>query len=76
MISVVAFVADSGSGSEPIDEFLRMGNIVFLPRTADQPDRIAQGVSSSMDFGAQTSAGAAKALGMRPPFFRRAPAAC
>jgi hypothetical protein len=29
-----------------------------------------------VDFGAQTAAGAAKALGVRPPFSRRAPAAC
>jgi hypothetical protein len=29
-----------------------------------------------MDFGAQSSPGTTKALGMRPPFFLRAPAAC
>jgi hypothetical protein len=53
-----------------------MSDIVFLSGTADQPDRIAQGVSSGMDFGTQTTSGAAQALGMEPPFSRRAPAAC
>src|ERR1700730_381261 len=72
----VAFVGDHGGGGEPVDEFVRMSDIVFLSGTADQPDRIAQGVSSGMDFGTQTTSGAAQSLGMRPPFFRRAPAAC
>jgi hypothetical protein len=76
MISVIAFVGDGGGGSEAVDEFVRMGDIVFLAGTADQPDRIAQGVSRGMDFGAQPPSGAAQALGMRPPFSRRAPAAC
>jgi hypothetical protein len=53
MISVIAFVGDGGGGSEAVDEFVRMGDIVFLAGTADQPDRIAQGVSRGMDFGAQ-----------------------
>jgi hypothetical protein len=76
VIGVVAFVGDHGGGGEPVDEFVRMSDIVFLSGIADQPDRTAQGVSSGMDFGTQTPSGAAQALGMRPPFFRRAPAAC
>ena len=75
-MGVLAFVGDHGGGGEPVDEFVRMSDIVFLSGTADQPDRIAQGVSSGMDFGTQTTSGAAQSLGMRPPFFRRAPAAC
>ena len=76
MIGVIAFIGDGGCGDNPFDKFVRMGDIVFLSGTADQPDGIAQGITRGMDFGAQTPAGAAKALGMRPPFLRRAPAAC
>jgi hypothetical protein len=47
-----------------------------LPWRADQARRIAQRVARGVDFGAQAAAGAAKALGIRPPFCRRAPAAC
>jgi hypothetical protein len=68
VIGVVASVSDGGSGGEPVDEFVRAGDIVFLSRTADQPDRIAKSIPRGMDFGAQTAAGAAQALGMRPLF--------
>jgi hypothetical protein len=68
VIGVVAFVGDHGGGGEPVDEFVRMSDIVFLSGIADQPDRIAQGVSSGMDFGTQTPSGAAQALGMWPLF--------
>lgn len=76
MINVIAFVGDGGGASQAIDKLMRMGDIVFLSGTANQPDGITQGISSGMDFRAQTAAGAAKALGMRAPFLRRAPAAC
>jgi hypothetical protein len=76
VIGIVAFVGDGGCGGKSVDEFVCMGDIVLLSGAADQPDRIAQGVSRDMDFGAQTPSGAAQALGMRPPFFLAAPAAC
>jgi hypothetical protein len=51
------------------------GDVVALPGRADQTHRIAKRIASGVDFGAQAAAGAAKALGIRPPFCRRAPAA-
>lgn len=56
MIGVIALVGDGGIGVQSIDEFMRMGDVVFLSRAADQPDRIAERVAGSMDLGAQTSA--------------------
>jgi hypothetical protein len=76
VIGVVAFIGDRDDGGEPSNEVVRMGDIILSPGTADQSNGIAQGVSSGVDFGVQTTSGAAQALGMRPPFFRRAPAAC
>jgi len=76
VIGVVALIGDGGGGSEAVDKLMRMGDIVFLSGAADQFDGITQGISCGMDFGAQTAAGTAKALGMRAPFLRRAPAAC
>jgi hypothetical protein len=55
---------------------VREGDVVALAGRADQAHRIAQGVARGVDFRAQAAAGATKALGIRPPFCRRAPAAC
>jgi hypothetical protein len=30
VIGIVGFIGDGGSGSEPVDEFVRMSDIVFL----------------------------------------------
>jgi hypothetical protein len=49
---------------------------VALSGRADQPNRIAERIAGGVDFGAQAAARPAQALGMRPPFCRRAPAAC
>jgi DNA helicase II / ATP-dependent DNA helicase PcrA len=40
VIGVVTFVGDGSCGYEPVYELVRVGDIVFLSRTADQPDRI------------------------------------
>jgi hypothetical protein len=37
MISVIAFVGDGGGGSEAVDEFVRMGDIVFLESRTGLP---------------------------------------
>jgi hypothetical protein len=52
------------------------GDVIALPGRANQADRIAETITSSMDFGAQTAPRPAQALGIRPPFALRAPAAC
>lgn len=76
MIGVVALVGDGGGGFEAVDEIVREGDVVALAGRADQADGIAERVAGGVDFCAQAAAGAAKALGIRAPFFRRAPAAC
>ena len=76
MIGVVALISDRDLGFEAVDQLVREGNVVALPGRADQTHRIAKGVAGDVDLGAQASARPAKALGMRPPFCRLAPAAC
>ena len=76
MIGVVALVGDRDVCGETVDQFVREGDVVALPWRADQAHRIAERVASGVDFGAQAATGATKALGIRPPFSRRAPAAC
>jgi len=76
MIGVVALVGDRDVCSEAVDQFMRKGDVVALPRRSNQAHRVAERVASGVDFRAQAATGAAKALGIRPPFCRRAPAAC
>ena len=76
MIGVIAFVGDCAFCLEAIDEFMRIGDVVALPWACDQADRKSECIARSVDFGAQAAARPAQALGIRPPFERRAPAAC
>ena len=76
MIGVVAFVGDRRVCDEAFDQIMRKGNVVALPRRANQAQRIAERVTGGMDFRTQAAAGAAKTLGIRAPLFLRAPAAC
>jgi len=76
MIGVVALVGDRNVGFEAVDQFVGEGDVVALSGRTDQTHRIAEGVAGGVDLCAQASAGPAKALGMRPPFCRLAPAAC
>ena len=74
-IGVVTLVGEGDVGGEAFDQLVGKGDVAALSRGADQAHRIAERVAG-VDFGAQAAAGAAKALGVRPPFCRRAPAAC
>ena len=76
MVGVVSFVCDCRLCVETLDESVCKSDIVALARRADQADGVAERITGSMDFGAQPATGPAKALGIRPPFCRRAPAAC
>ena len=76
MVSVVAFVGDRGVGLETVDKIMRKRDVVTLARTGQQPHRVAERIASGVDLGAQSAARPAQALGIRPPFERRAPAAC
>ena len=76
MIGVVALVGDRHVCGEAVDQFVREGDVVALAGRSDQADRIAERIASGVDFRAQAAARPAKALGIRPPFCLRAPAAC
>ena len=76
MIGVIALVADRSFRIEATDKLMCEGDVVTLPRRTDQAKRIAERVTGGVDLGAQTASRPAQALGIRPPFSLRAPAAC
>ena len=76
MISLVTFVGEKSLGFDPVDKFVRQGDVVSLARSRNQSDGKTEGLCRGMDFRAQSAARRAKTLGIRPPFSLRAPAAC
>lgn len=53
MIGVVTLISKDGADLKPVDEFMRMGDVVFLSWTANQPDRIAERVAGRVDLRTQ-----------------------
>ena len=76
MISVVTLVGQKSLGFDPVDKFVRQGDVVTLARSRDQSDGKTESFCCGMDFRTQSAARPAKTLGIRPPFSLRAPAAC
>jgi hypothetical protein len=76
MIGVVALIADRGARIEALDKLMCEGDVVTLPRCTNQAERIAERVTGGMDLRAQPASRPTQALGIRPPFSVRAPAAC
>lgn len=76
MIGVITLVGNGASCLEAVDQIMSEGDVVALSGARDEADRIAERIACRMDFGAQAAARPAQALGIRPPFDRRAPAAC
>ena len=76
MVSVIALVGNRHARVEAVDKIMGKGNVVALAGTTDQTDRVAKRIAGGMDFGAQPAPRPAQALGIRPPFSLRAPAAC
>ena len=50
-IGVVGLIGEQGAWIGAVDQRLRAGQIVRLPRGKHQFNRIAQGIDQSMDFG-------------------------
>lgn len=75
-VGVLGAVGQDMAGRQAFDQVFGAADVVFLTRPADQAHGIAQAVGGGMDLGAQSAAGATQTLGIRPPFLRRAPAAC
>ena len=61
-IGVVSLIANQSLGIDAVDQRLRAGQIVGLPRREHQFNRIAQGIDERMDFGRQSAAGSADRL--------------
>ena len=76
VIGVITLVGDDRFGRKTLDQGVRLGNIVALAWPEQQADGIAESVGRDVDLRAQPTAGAVKALGIRPPLAIRAPAAC
>ena len=76
MIRVIALVREEGLRLETVDEVVCQSDVIALSRRSDQADWQAQRLASGMDLGAQSAARPTQALGIRPPFSLRAPAAC
>ena len=76
MIGVITLVGDNGLGFEAFDQGVRLRDVVALAWPEQQADGIAERIGRGVDLRAQPAAGAAQALGMRPPLAIRAPAAC
>lgn len=76
MVGIIALVGKSCRSRKALDKVMGKGDVVTLPGRADQADGKAKGFGCRMDLGAQAAARPTQALGIRPPFERRAPAAC
>ena len=76
VLGVVGGVGDDRSGSEAFDQFGGPQDLALLARAGDEPGRLARRIRRGVDLGAQAAARAPQPLGIRPPFFLRAPAAC
>jgi len=73
---VVSLVGDHGIWFEAVQQFVAARHVVALSRPEQQAHRVAQRVGGRVYLCAQAATGTAKPLGIRPPFDRRAPAAC
>lgn len=76
MIGIVSLIGQSSLRLKTLDEVVGEGDVVALTRCADQAERIAERIAGGVDFGTQSTPRPAQALGIRPPFTLRAPAAC
>jgi len=74
-VGVIGAIGQYIVGIKAVDQRFSLSDIAILPRRADQAQGIAQSLDGGMDFGGQPSFGPAQALGIRPPFSLRAPAA-
>ena len=76
LVGIVGLVGQDVLGFEALDQLAGSDQVVFLARTAQKARWLAACVGGDVDLGAQAAARAAQTLGIRPPFLRRAPAAC
>lgn len=75
MIGIVRFVGEECVGFYSFDEIVGQGDVVALAGRSDKLDGQAKGVGGGVDLGGQPASRPTQALGIRPPFSLRAPAA-
>jgi len=68
MVGVIALVGDRHVRCETIDKVVCEGDVIALPRGADQTDWIAETIASGMDFGASDRLETDPGPGHPPPF--------
>lgn len=74
-IGIIGAIGQHIIGIEAFDQRLGLSDVAMLPRCGDQAHGIAQRFDGGMYLGGQAASRTTQALGIRPPFSRRAPAA-
>ena len=74
-VGIIGAIGQYIVGIETVDQCFGLTDVAALPRRADQAHGIAQSLDGGMYLGRQSAFGPTQALGMRPPFSLRAPAA-
>lgn len=76
MLGIICLVGNDRATGVPFDQRCAVEDFTAMARTCDEADRIAKAVRCCVEFGPEPALGAAKTLGIRPPFCRGAPLAC
>lgn len=72
----MTFIRGDGACLETLDQVMDECDVIALAWRTDETDGKAQSIICGMDLGAQAAARPAQTLGISPPLFLRAPAAC
>ena len=76
MFRIIGAIAHDIIAAEAFDQWCAIQHFPAMAGRRDDAGGIAKAIGGGMQLGAQPTAGPAKPLGIRPPFFVRAPAAC
>ena len=76
MLGIICAISDDEAAGKAIDQCGTVDHLAAMAGACNQPGRIAERIGDDMQLGGQATPGAAKALGIRPPFLVGAPAAC
>lgn len=74
-VGIIGAIGQHMLGVQAVDQGFGLADIAVLPGRADETHGVAERFDGSMELGGQAAFGATQALGIRPPFSLRAPAA-
>lgn len=74
-VGIVGTVGQHMVGLQAVDQGLGLADVAALSGRADKTHSVAERFDGGMELGGQAAFGPAQALGIRPPFSLRAPAA-